>query len=129
VAASVAAGSTIAGCSERAADEPEVTTDGLKAELESRLSMPVRAQAPVLTSAALVNVDAVYTGESRTESLLAVVFDDPRATSQILGTGDPSSTQPAVVRYRNAVLFYEHEPGTTSHLPDVRAAVRSATEG
>jgi hypothetical protein len=90
--------------------------------------MPIRAQTPVVASAALVNVSAVYTGESRTERLVAVVFDDSRATSQILGTGDQSSTQPAVVQYRNAVLFYEHEPGTTSHLPDVRAAVRSATE-
>jgi hypothetical protein len=125
----VAACASATGCGGVVSNDGElVEGERLEMELEERLDMPIKAQPPVVTSAALVNVRAVYTGESAGERLLAVVFDDPRATAQILGGSESSWEGQSVVRYRNAVVLYEHEPGMTGGIADLRGALRSAVD-
>jgi hypothetical protein len=107
-------------------DPEAVDGERLQHELETRLAIDVRKEAREETTPALVNVHDIYSGESGTRRVLAVVFVNSAATNQILGRGSPSLPGMTIVRYRNAVVLYEHEPGSLIGRGELIAALRGA---
>jgi hypothetical protein len=69
------------------------------------------------------DVEHTYSGRLRNERILLVIFDSAAATVQLTKGHRPPDKDVDVVVRRNAVVLYQHEPGTISRLARVRTAL------
>ena len=110
-----------AGCGALRADKviaPAVARDAVQAGL----GVALVETPPVSSVAALTDVAATYALRTSNERLLVVVFGTREASMQLTGPGPPRDSE--VVVNGNVVALYEHDRGTVSRLPELRAALR-----
>ena len=118
----------VAGC---AATSTPKLVDGprLQTELQRRLAIRMHTQPREIATSALANVRHIFSGGSSTRRVLAVVFVDPAATTQILGPDTPSLPGEHIVTYRNAVVVYSRNRGGPIERGEIRRALRRAASG
>lgn len=108
------------GCS---ADDDMVTGPDLRSRLENTLHFRMEQLPRVRENTSMVDVRAVYSGRSTDGAVLAVVFESPKATGQILGGLAASGQRREVLTRDNVVVIVTPRDGGTSMRPEVKAAL------
>jgi hypothetical protein len=110
------------------AHEPTIDGAALVDALEAKLGVQLAGTPSAPTVANLHDVSAVYSGASTNERLVAVVFDSPAATVQLVGGNGVHHVSGVgqLLRHDNVVVIYQHDVGTLSRWNLVRSVVRAA---
>jgi hypothetical protein len=91
--------------------------------VQQQLQIPLAKTERVDSTAVLVNVRDVYTGQSSNETVMIVDFNTAAATVQLTSGRTAGRPEPALITRDNVVVLYRHEPGTISRLRELRTAV------
>lgn len=110
------------GCTTATSPRP-YDAESVRVSVEKRLQMPLERADDVTSSSILTDVLAIFSGATRRDRLLLIVFDSSAATVQATGRIRTSGEyDTAVLRRSNVVAFYTRAP----RAPDRRAAIRAA---